>query len=156
MNVKDLIPQIPIFATLEEEEMLVVKDHIEVLQLKPEAVIFEEKDPGNGLYVVAIGAVKIIKKIDASNIRTLAGIMEKDFFGEMALLDGQPRSAGAAAARDSVVLKISNEHFHNLMMVAPFAAMKIISQIACVLAMRLRQTNMKLAEAENYRLLRSG
>ncbi|MBL4889430.1 MAG: cyclic nucleotide-binding domain-containing protein [Candidatus Lindowbacteria bacterium] len=154
MNISDLLVQVPIFCTLEVEEHAILRESIEQKRYKPEEFIFEEKDPGDGLYVIAMGAVRIVKNLDGVNNRTLAGITDLDFFGEMALLDGKPRSAGAVAARDTVILKLSNENFNTLMNSNPFIAMKVITQIACHLAARFRDTNMKLAEAENYRLLR--
>lgn len=155
MNILDLLPRIPILATLEPEEILVVKEFLERKLLDANAPVFHEGDPGDGLYIVAVGAVKIMKRIDEKNEKVLAGFTDTDFFGELSLLDGKPRGATAVATRSSVLLKLSSENFNKLMYQAPYAAFKIVSQIACHLSMRLRDTNIRLAELENYKLLRS-
>lgn len=154
MNINELLPQIPVLCTLEPDELAAVRELMEKKVYPENAAVFKEKDPGDGMYIVAVGAVKIVKSLDGKSDKVLAGFAEKEFFGELALLDGKPRSASAITARQSVLLKISVENFNKMMHQAPFAALKIISQIACHLALRLRDTNMKLAELENYRLLR--
>jgi len=154
VTIDEVLAHVPIFATLDPEELVAVKQALEKKVYAENAVVFEEKAPGDGLYIVAIGAVKIVKNIDAGNRRALAGFIEGDFFGEMALLDGKPRSAGAVTTRPSVLFRISVEHFNQLMHSAPFAALKIVSQIACFMAMRMREIDMRLAELENFRLLR--
>lgn len=154
INLKTLLPQIPIFATLEPEELEVARECLERKVLPENTVVFAEGDPGDGLYIVAMGAVKICKRIDDQNEKVIAAMAEKSFFGELALLDGKPRSASAVTTRPSVLLKISNEWFNAYMRKYPFAALKIVSQIACYLSIRLRDTNLRLAELENYRLLR--
>ena len=127
MNITDLLPQVPIFCTLDPEEILILKKFIEKKSYKEGEPVFAEKDPGDGVYIVAVGAVKVVKSLDATHDKVLAGFHDKDFFGEMALLDGKPRSAAAVAARASVLLKISVENFDGLMHEAPFAAMTVIS-----------------------------
>lgn len=155
MNINDLLPQIPILCTLDPPELEAVKRRSEKKVYPEGANVFREGDPGDGLYIIAVGAVKIVKVIDATNEKVFAGFSEKEFFGELALLDGKPRSASAVVVRPSVLLKISVENFNLLMNEAPFAALKIISQIACHLAVRLRESNVRISELENYRMLRS-
>ena len=154
MNINDLIPTIPIFSTLEQDEIEILKKRLEKIVCQEGMVVCREGDAGDGLFVIAIGAIRIVKKIDDKNEKVLAGILEKGFFGELSLLDGQPRSATAVVARAGVLLKITNTNFNLLMHEAPFTALKIVSRIACHLSIRLRDSNMKLAELENYRLLR--
>jgi CRP-like cAMP-binding protein len=154
MKIEEVLATIPIFATLEGEELGILKGYVEQKTFQAGAVIFREKDPGDALYIVAKGGVRITKDLDGKNSVALAGFVENDFFGELALLDGSPRSADAIAARPTVLLSISNENFHRLMQAAPFTALKIISQIACHLSIRLRQATAKIAELENWRLLR--
>ncbi len=154
MNINDLLPNVPIFCTLEPEELTLLRHFIDKRVLKENEIVFQEGDPGDGVYIVAVGAVKAIKRIDDASSKVLATFTDGEFFGELALLDGQPRSAGAVATRSSVLLRITFENFRKLMNQAPFIALKIVSQVACHLSIRLRETNMKLSELENYRLLR--
>lgn len=154
MKVEDVLAAVPIFATLEPEEIGILKTYVQQKSYPEGAVIFREKDPGDALYIVAKGGVRITKNLDGKNVISLAGFLENEFFGELALLDGSPRSADASAGRASVLLAIPVADFHRMMQEAPFVALKIMSQIACHLSTRLRQATNKIAELENWRLLR--
>lgn len=154
MKIEEVLALVPIFSTLEPEEIGILKGFVQQKSFPENAVIFREKDPGDALYIVAKGGVRILKNLDGKNSITLAGFLENEFFGELALLDGSPRSADAVAGRASVLLSITVSEFHRMMQDAPFVALKIISQIACHLATRLRQATNKIAELENWRLLR--
>jgi CRP-like cAMP-binding protein len=72
--------------------------------------IFSEGDPGDRLYVVVEGAVSIRK-----GGRVLRTLRDRDSFGEMSILDGEPRSAAAVADADSVLLEIRQEQFHDIL-----------------------------------------
>src|SRR5438128_9556261 len=60
---------------------------IELVHCAAREIIFEEDDPGDSLYLIALGSVKISKRGRADQQETLAYLMERDFFGEMALVD---------------------------------------------------------------------
>lgn len=154
MILQEFLPTVPIFATLEPAEIEILARHVESKVYAENEYIFRENDPGEALYVVAAGAVRIVKMIDGQHSKSLTALVDRDFFGEMALLDGQRRSASAQAARRSTVLRVTNERFQALMQEAPYAALKIIMQIACHLAARLRATNQMVAELESWRILR--
>lgn len=154
MNINELLPKIPIFSTLDANELNLVRSYLEKLVLHENSILFEEGDPGDAMYIVAVGAVKATKRIDDSNYKILGNFTDGNFFGELALLDGQPRSAGAVVTRSSVIFKLTFDNFRKLMNTSPFAALKIISQIACYLSIRLRDSNMKIAELESFRLMK--
>src|SRR5437763_1408203 len=92
---------------------------IDLLHFDTDDVIFGEGDPGDSMYLVGEGRVKISKLGRGNQQETLGFIEAGNFFGEMALLDGQPRSAQASAA-EPVVLGSINEHtFQSILEVAP-------------------------------------
>jgi len=107
MNISDLLLQVPIFATLEAEEHVILKEYIEQQRFKADEYLFKEKDPGDGLHVIAMGAVKIVKTLDGVNNKTLAGLTDLDFFGEMALLGDQIRTATVKIKEQTALLKLS-------------------------------------------------
>src|ERR1043166_19578 len=61
------------------------------------AKIFQEGDPGDGLYIIVEGEVQITCLVGQDQRRVLSQLGPGDFFGEMAVLDSQPRSATATA-----------------------------------------------------------
>ena len=111
--------------------------------VKTNEAIFPEEGPGDAMYIIKSGTVKITKKVKEQE-NTIAVLNPGEFFGEMALLDGLPRSAASKAAADSTVLKITRESYASLRQQHPQTALKIIDILIKVLSNRLRQANKNL------------
>jgi CRP/FNR family cyclic AMP-dependent transcriptional regulator len=79
-------------------------------QLQPGEVLFHEGDRGEIMYLIREGKIKITKG-KGDEEKTLAVLKEGDFFGEMAIIDGSPRSAGAVAVTPVSLLVIDKESF---------------------------------------------
>lgn len=79
-------------------------------QLQPGDVLFNEGDRGEIMYLIREGKIKITKG-KGDEEKTLAVLKEGDFFGEMAIIDGSPRSAGAVAVTPVSLLVIDKESF---------------------------------------------
>jgi CRP-like cAMP-binding protein len=105
--------------------------------------IFPEEGPGDKMYVIKSGSIKITKKVKGQE-NTLAVINAGEFIGEMALLDGLPRSAAAKAASDTMVVSISRDNYQALRSKFPQTALKIVDILVKVLSNRLRQANKNL------------
>ena len=100
-------------------------------------VIFSQGDPGDTMYVVEDGTVEVFRE-SADGPVTLARLTKGEFFGEMALVDDGPRSAGAAAGPDGArVLAIDGPHFIYLVSQQPAFALVVLG----VMARRLRAKN---------------
>jgi CRP-like cAMP-binding protein len=91
----------------------------ETVHYKPREIIFAEDDPGDFLYLIAQGSVKISKRGRGGEQETLAFIQPGNFFGEMALLDGQPRSAMATTAESTLLGTVNEETFQQILELAP-------------------------------------
>ena len=100
-------------------------------------IIFEENEPGDCMYIILSGQIRIHKK----DI-TLAELQEKEVFGELSLLDAETRSATATAKTDCIVYKIDQEPFYELIDTRPEVARGFIK----ILCKRLRQLNEKAAK----------
>lgn len=96
--------------------------------------IFAEGDPGDALYLILDGRVRVHK-----GDRTVAELSERECFGEMALLDDEARSASVTALEDGRLLKISREDFQEILADDPEIALGVIK----VLSRRLRKANEK-------------
>ena len=110
---------------------------------KKDELVFEEDSKGDSMYVLKSGAVKILKKVKNQE-NTIAVLNPGEFFGEMALLDGLPRSAAVRATGDSEVFVISLEGYQKLRKDHPHTALKLMDIIIKVLSNRLRQANKNL------------
>jgi CRP-like cAMP-binding protein len=101
-------------------------------QLEADSIIFEENDPGDCMYIILSGKISIIK-----GGQELAVLKENEVFGELSLLDNEPRSAAAIAKTDCMLYKIDHEPFYELLDTRPEIARGFIK----ILCNRLRQLN---------------
>jgi CRP/FNR family transcriptional regulator/CRP/FNR family cyclic AMP-dependent transcriptional regulator len=97
-------------------------------------------DPGTNLFVIAKGTVKIVINAEDGREHILGLLGETDFFGEMSLLDGEPRSASAVAREAATVLSISRDDFQAVLRRNPDISLKILTTIC----QRLRHTDRHL------------
>ena len=100
--------------------------------------IFLEGDHGDSMFVIISGKVNV-----AQNGQSIAILEQGKCIGEMALLDQEPRSADAITLEESVLLKIDQEGFYELMASNP----EIMKQIVKILTRRVREMNKKLTDA---------
>jgi CRP/FNR family transcriptional regulator, cyclic AMP receptor protein len=107
-------------------------NNIEAQTLKAGSVIFREGDAANELFVIKSGQVRI----QIGN-RTITELGAESIFGEMALIDSEPRSATAVAITDVELVPVTEKQFLFLVGQTPFFALKVMR----VLAQRLRATN---------------
>ena len=128
------------FRNLDEAECAEILTVGECRRFAAEEVIFREGEPGDGLFVVMSGSVRISKR-SATGEEALAIMEASAFFGEMALIDYLPRAADAIAntAVDSFFIPLSAlrtllESNHQL-------AFKVLYALCEVLTQRLRETN---------------
>ncbi|MCX6149861.1 MAG: cyclic nucleotide-binding domain-containing protein [Ignavibacteriales bacterium] len=103
--------------------------------------IFNQGDPGIGLYIIQSGEVRIEKQIDKNQKYTLAVFNRGDFFGEIALLDDDARSASAIAAKDSKLAVIFKPDLDEFVEKYPKKGIKILQGISQIVATRLRNIN---------------
>jgi len=97
-----------------------------------DTMIFSEGQPGDELYIIQKGSVKIVKIVDNNEV-LLAVLKQGDIFGEMALLESKPRSANAIAYEDCTVLAVNKENFERMVGTQP----QIISRLTQLLAERI-------------------
>jgi signal transduction histidine kinase len=96
-----------------------IRPDVDVLQLNRGDVVFTEGDLGNSLYLVGKGSVKISKQGRGGRQEVLDYIQTGDFFGEVALLSGQPHSAMATAAEPTVLGAVKEQTFQHILELAP-------------------------------------
>jgi CRP-like cAMP-binding protein len=109
--------------------------HEECLEAQPGQVIFRQDEPGQGMYIIAQGLVEITQETEGGTY-VLATLGPNDFFGEMALISSQPRSATARAITPARLLPIRGDQFLERVKVQPELALYILQ----VMVKRLRLT----------------
>jgi len=121
-----------IFSETPENILLDLADIMEEVEVKKDEVIFEKGDAGYDMYIIHKGMIDIK---DRENI--LSTLKEKDFFGELSLLDAEPRSASALAKTDCVLFRIDQDAFYEIMS----DRVEVAKGIMKVLCRRLRRQN---------------
>jgi CRP-like cAMP-binding protein len=130
-----------VFNGLDAEVLGRVAQLAVVRQLEPAEPLFWQGDDGDALYGVVSGLVRIWLTGPDGKELTLSLMEPGDFFGEIALLDGGPRTATVTAETDLVVEVIAQADFHSLLTNAPTVTRRILSNVGS----RLRATNVQLA-----------
>jgi CRP-like cAMP-binding protein len=106
-----LLARCPLFAGVQPDDLHEVARHLRRRRFRRGEVIFHQGDPGDALHIVASGSVKIVLPSAEGEEAIIATVHSGDFFGELALLDGAPRSATAAAVEVTETLSLPRETF---------------------------------------------
>src|SRR6266699_3705122 len=133
----DTLRQVPLFESLDDDAAKQLCELLETLDCEVQKVLFRAGDAGDAMYVIERGKVRICVQATDGHELTLAELGSGDFFGEMALLDGQRRSANAVVAEESRLAVLSREHFLFFMRSNPNVALEMLT----ALANRLRHTD---------------
>ncbi len=139
-----------LFAGLDAGEMTALAELLERHELAHGDVVFREGDAGDRVYLIARGSVSIkLQLTDENRARRLATFAPGVFFGEMALLEGERRSADAFAKGECVVLyTLSAERLAQIMHQHPQMGIKLYRNLSRELATRLRVTSGALRALE--------
>ncbi len=148
MNQNEIISklkQIPLFADIceNEEFMNEVSRICTIRKFRKDETIIKENEIGSEMFIVYDGAVEIIKRTRAGDDYTVVKLKAEYnvFFGEMALIDDDKRSATVLASEDSIFIVIEKDDFEKLGNKKPEIGLPITRVILKTLASRLRKTN---------------
>lgn len=129
----------PMFGDLDSSELSRVVHLMQITHLRADQVLFREGAPGDAWYVVYDGTLAVRK-----DGRTLAALSARSCVGEMAVLDGSPRSATVSAHGDATVFRFSRDAFEALRLADDLVAYKLVYHMARTLAVRQRETTERL------------
>lgn len=137
---RNTLGAVPFFQALTPEELDSIVALGRLVPYAKGAVLFREGDPGEALYIVVDGSVRISKVVPGAQEEAMAFMVQGACFGEMALFDGFPRSATAIAHENCRVLVIHRQAFEDLLEGDPVIARKILWAFCRSLSVRLRET----------------
>ena len=139
------IPEMEMFKGRKDETLADLETRMEQRTYKAGETIFSIGDPGNELYLIRRGEIKIMAPISGSrSLHHIATFGRGNFFGGLALLDGRPRSDNATAHTDTDLYVLSLEQFNKLAEEHKRLAFILITAIARTLAQRLRHVDGEL------------
>lgn len=140
-----LLRSLELFDQYPEERLKALASHLEPLTIEDGAQIFAEGSRGDGLYFVASGRVRIVKRLSGEGEKDLASVGPGDCLGEMALLDDIPRSAGAYAQGRAELLSLKRADLKRWLQSDAQTAMEFFAELVQVQSRRLRRTSAEVA-----------
>jgi len=135
---QEFLAKIPIFEKLSSADLQVLRTLWHPRDLKQNEVLFRKGESGSSMYIIEKGTIEISvpAELEKKDIR-VSLLSEGEFFGELSLVDGLPRTAKATATSDSRVLEMMRDHFIQFVTGRPTVAISMISEMG----KRLRATN---------------
>jgi uncharacterized membrane protein len=132
-----LLSNVPLFERLDEEERSLLAGQLEEVVFQAGEIIFKRGDPGGAVFIVASGQVQIYVEDTTGSRIVFETAKVGDFFGELSLLDGDPRSASAQAIEPTRTLHVDRSDLQLLFRRHPDAAMDVLA----VIGRRLREAD---------------
>ena len=144
MRPAELLAQIPLFQGLADDDREALTDRLTEKTFKAGDIVFSQGDVGSSMYLVQSGAVQIYLPSTGKDSPpvVLKDVHTGEYFGELSLFDDKPRSAGARALVDTVLLELTREQLGEHLGRSTNAAMTILTEMS----ERLRETNALLSQ----------
>ena len=126
----DLLAQVPLFEGLSRRHLRQIAEHADEISFREREIIVQAGQPGGTFFVIVEGEVRVVR-----GDRTIARAGPGEFFGEISLLDGGPRTASVIAETPVVAIRLFKASFEKVVREEPRVAGKILA----VVARRLRE-----------------
>jgi CRP/FNR family cyclic AMP-dependent transcriptional regulator len=138
-----------LFQDLEDQEIMQVLERTQPREFLAGSIIIREGEPGDSMYIMVSGEVEITKSLtlelneDTPKERVMIRLKAEDgvYFGEMSLLESDPRSATVTALSDCQLLELNQKDFQELTQHQPAMGVKLLLRLAQLLSRHLRKTN---------------
>jgi len=140
MDDRELLRTVPIFSELSDADVASLAQLLNRRKYPKDGVVFFENEEGDSFFMIVEGRIKVTILGDDGREVILSMLGPGDFFGEMALLDNEPRSASAIAAEDSELLCLARVDFQGVA-----TKRSITSALIKVLTARLRHANHQIS-----------
>jgi CRP/FNR family transcriptional regulator len=132
----------PLFAALDDDAAAALRSCMNEVKVARGRTLFNEGDPGDRLYVVTQGKIKLGRTAADGRENLLAILGPGEMFGELSLFDPGPRTATATAVTDTSVLGLGHDELEPWLTGRP----EVAAQLLGALAQRLRRTNEAMAD----------
>jgi CRP/FNR family cyclic AMP-dependent transcriptional regulator len=140
------LKQIPPFKDLSDETFDRIADTVEDVHFPSNTVIITAGDEGDSLYIIKKGTVEVyVQSGDENEKIVLSQLGENDYFGEMALITGEPRSATVATLEEVECLRLAKSGFDQIIKENP----SISLSLSHMLSQRLKNANLQRAKSES-------
>lgn len=145
----ELLKDVPLFAGLDEDDLSRLSLVLTDKHYPKDSVVVSASDPGDALYIIAEGQVKVSLWSDSGKEIILDTLSDGAFFGEMSLVDGEPRSANVTCITDAHILRLARRDFLQLLRQYPSIAINVMTEM-CVRLRRADESIGNLALLDVY------
>jgi uncharacterized membrane protein len=136
-STSETLADVPLFSLLDDTERATLAERVELVRFKVGQAVFNYGDPGDSMFIVRSGAVEISFKNDTGEKIVLETARPGDFFGEISLLDGGPRTASAIVVEDLDAIRVDRGDLDELVRLKPETAIDMLTATG----RRLRETS---------------
>ncbi len=140
----DVLKQTAIFADVPLAFFPKILDKFESVEVSPGTIVMNEGDEGDALFIIEEGALSIVVNIEGIGQEEVAILEPYDILGEMAVLDGRPRSATVVAKKGAKLLRLSKNDFIQMLDEPVDISTIILHNIIVKIGKRIRATSDKL------------
>lgn len=147
-EISDMLSESKLLNHLPYSELESIARHFGILEIAQDETIFEEGDDGSFMFIVYTGRVAIIKSDQNGREVVMATEGAGHTLGEMAVLDGERRSAACVAETDCILVTLSRDAMDEMLETQSRIGAKILRAIAVSLSRRMRRTAGKLVDYE--------
>jgi CRP-like cAMP-binding protein len=148
--------EVRVFEAFSDSDLADVVSRLRERELRRRQILFREGDGGDEMFIVRRGTMLISKAVTGKVEQVLVRVEPADFFGEMSLFDGSPRSATAQAETDVELLVLGRDSLQAMTETAPRAAAAFFYAMVQVFMERLRRSTQQVAEATRWGLEATG
>jgi len=141
-----MLEEVELLSDLNWREIELLAGYMKAYEADPGSIIFNEGEPGNHLCLIVRGRVKSYKTTESGTPAVVAMDGRGRSIGEMALVDGEPRSATCEAVDPSTLLLLTRDAFMRLSEERPLLGFKLLLRIAKLMSRRLRVTSGRLVD----------
>ena len=130
----EFLKRSPLFSSFTDDELAPIAECLTTERFAKNRMIVQQGDPGDAMYVILVGRIKVGLFSEGGREVILAHLEPGDFFGEMAIIAEQPRSASIVAVEDTTLLRLTRADFVRQVHRNPNVALNLLKQIAGRLA----------------------
>jgi CRP/FNR family transcriptional regulator, cyclic AMP receptor protein len=145
MNKQELLQKVPTFTRLTNDQLALLARSVGTQTFERDETIFHQGSIGSTLYIIVDGQVRVYTINEAGQEMTVRMLKTGEFFGELALLDGQPRSASVEAMCSTIALTLHRSTFLHIINAYPSIAASVLEAMAA----RLRLTTVYAEQMAN-------
>lgn len=142
----NMIAGTQMFRDFEWHDIEALSDYMQAYEAGKGLTLFKEGENGSYMCLIIQGKVDVCKKDQNDKIKVVASIGAGKTLGEMAIIDGEPRSASAIAIEPTTLALLTKVNFQRIVSEKPGLATRILLQVSRLLSQRLRRTSGQLVD----------